>query len=266
MMNVDFTIKAYKELLVAVKRQGFSFQTVELFMSQLLEKVVVLRHDVDRLPGNSLRMARLEQELGVVATYYFRSVPESWNEGIIQEIAGLGHEVGYHYESLTTCKGNLEQAFNDFKLNLERLRKLVPVSTICMHGSPRSAWDSKDLWKIYGYESLGIAGEPYLDTDFDEVFYLTDTGRRWDGWKVSVRDKMRQQKEWVEQGLVFHSTWEIIRAAKHGKLPDRIMMTVHPQRWTDDPVAWGKELILQNTKNVVKRLVLKNRTKGTKSD
>ena len=35
--------------------------------------------------------------------------------------------------------------------------------------------------------------------------------------------------------------------------PDKVMMTVHPQRWTDDPVAWTKELIAQNIKNVVKR-------------
>lgn len=37
-----------------------------------------------------------------------------------------------------------------------------------------------ELWKRYDYKELGIIGEPYLDVDFDEVFYLTDTGRRWD--------------------------------------------------------------------------------------
>ncbi len=40
------------------------------------------------------------------------------------------------HESLTTSKGNLEKAFDAFKVNLEKLRKLVRVSTICMHGSP----------------------------------------------------------------------------------------------------------------------------------
>ena len=95
--------------------------------------------------------------------------------------------------------------------------------------------------------------EPYLDVDFDEVFYLTDTGKQWDGWKVSVRDKMPQQKEWVRQGLVFHATWDIIRAVERGDLPDRIMITVHPQRWTDNPFQWTKELISQNVKNVIKR-------------
>ena len=65
-----------------------------------MEKVVILRHDVDRLPGNALKMAGLEHGMDIAATYYFRAVPVSWDEGIIREIAGMGHEVGYHYENL----------------------------------------------------------------------------------------------------------------------------------------------------------------------
>jgi hypothetical protein len=34
-------------------------------------------------------------------------------------------------------------------------------------------------------------------------------------------------------------------------------MTVHPQRWTDDPVAWVKELVFQNVKNIMKRWMIK---------
>jgi hypothetical protein len=40
-------------------------------------------------------------------------------------------------------------------------------------------------------------------------------------------------------------------------------MTVHPQRWTDNPVAWVKELVFQKVKNVVKKVILQKRTKGT---
>ena len=100
-------------------------------------------------------------------------------------------------------------------------------------------------------------GEPYFDINFDEVFYLTDTGRRWDGWKVSLRDKVPQQEQWKEQGLVFHSTQDVIRAAQKGKLPDKIMMTFHPQRWTDRPLPWLKELVWQGVKNFGKYFLVK---------
>ncbi len=76
--------------------------------------------------------------------------------------------------------------------------------------------------------------------NFDEVIYLTDTGRRWDGWKVSVRDKMPQQVEWVKKGWVYRSTQEIIGAANAGVLPPKMMITVHPQRWTNKPGFVGE--------------------------
>jgi hypothetical protein len=174
-------------------------------------KTIILRHDVDLLPNNSLRFAEIQHEMGIKGSYYFRAVPESWDEKVIKKIADLGHEIGYHYECLTTTNGDMKAGIADFEKNLEALRKLASVNTICMHGSPKSKWDSKDLWKEYYYRDYGIIGEPYFDVNFDEVFYLTDTGRRWDGWKVSVRDKVPQQEDWVRKGLVFRSTGDIIR-------------------------------------------------------
>jgi hypothetical protein len=245
---MDFTVTQYQNLLQSLITQNYHFQTFEDFLQKPSEKTILLRHDVDLLPENSLDFAKIQASYGIKGTYYFRAVPESWDETIIKQIAALGHEVGYHYECLTTTKGDVKNGIIDFEKNLSALRSLVPVSTICMHGSPMSPYDSKDLWKHYRYQDFGIVGEPYFDIDFQKVFYLTDTGRRWDGDKVSVRDH-------VEKGfnLSFHSTDQIIEAAKKGDLPDQIMFTFHPQRWTDKPFLWAKELILQNLKNVIKR-------------
>lgn len=281
-MEKDFTMTTYGNLVARFTAFGYDFQTLSDFVEKTKSKSIIMRHDVDRLPGNALQMAQMENKAGIAATYYFRAVRESWDVEIIQKIGSLGHEVGYHYENIDTVmrgqrtRGRSQKpyavtqrvyglAYEDFKRNLERLRKLAPVSTVCMHGSPLTGVDNLALLKEFDYKGLGLVAEPYIDVDFDHVFYLTDTGRRWDGWKVSVRDKMPQQEQWVRQGLVFHSTWEIIRAAESGILPDKIMITVHPQRWTDDPVAWVKELILQSTKNIVKRWMIrygKNHQRG----
>lgn len=241
---MDFTLKKYKELLTALDDYG----------------QITLRHDVDRKPLNSLETARIERDMGWKAIYYFRSVPESWNESVILQIASLGHEIGYHYESLTTCHGDFVAAYEDFCRNLERLRALVPVSTISMHGSPRSKWDSRDLWQRYDYHTLGIKTEPYLDTDFSKVFYLTDTGRRWDGFRVSVRDKIPGfQEQWIESGLVYHTTDDIIKAVKERNFPERAMINTHPQRWTDNRWQWFVELMSQSVKNVAKRTIVKKK-------
>lgn len=242
----DFTLSQYSALLDALKVYDFHSLT--------------LRHDVDLKPENSLRTAQLEAEKEMFGIYYFRAVPESWDESIIRGIAALGHEIGYHYESLTTSDGDVDKAYEDFCKNLEALRKFVPVRSICMHGSPRSPYDSKDIWKKYDYKSLGIESEPYLDTDFSKVLYLTDTGRRWDGYKVSVRDKIPQYQDvWTARGLTFHSTEDVIDGLHRGIIPKDLMVTVHPQRWNSFGFAWCKELALQNVKNIVKRFIIKNK-------
>lgn len=245
----DFTPGKYKVLLDSLIRSGYDFQTFADFLKEPSAKSIILRHDVDKTPQNSLQFAKTQNQFNIKGVYYFRAVPESWDEKIIKDIAGLGHEIGYHYECLTTTNGNLEKGIIDFEKNLNALRKLVPVSSICMHGSPRSRHDSKDLWKKYNYRDFGIIGEPYFDLDFNKLFYLTDTGRRWDGDKVSVRDK-------VDSGinLSFHSTNEIISAANKDQLPKQVMFTFHPQRWNDNSILWAKEFVLQNIKNLAKQL------------
>jgi len=245
---MDFTVKTYQALLQSLVAQKYTFQTFEGFLASPATRSIVLRHDVDLLPHNSLAFAKIQNQAGVKGTYYFRAVPESWDEEVIKEIAALGHEIGYHYECLTTTGGDLEAGIRDFEKNLAALRRLAPVSTICMHGSPASPHDSKDLWKTYNYHGYGLIGEPYFDVDFKKVFYLTDTGRRWDGDKVSVRDRVASGYD-----LSFHQTTDIIEAANRDELPEQIMFTFHPQRWNDDKYLWTKELVLQNVKNVVKK-------------
>ncbi|MCF7822837.1 MAG: hypothetical protein K9N35_01550 [Candidatus Marinimicrobia bacterium] len=236
-----------------------SIQTFKDFLKSPNLSCLILRHDVDLLPQNSLEFAKIEAKIGVLGTYYFRAVPESWDNKTIIEIASLGHEVGYHYETMDTAKGDIDLAWDQFRYHLDKLRKLTDVKTICMHGSPRSKYDNKTLWDKYDYKTLGIIGEPYFDIDFNKVFYLTDTGRRWDGWKTSVRDKVPQQIDWVHQELVFHSTQDIIASIKADKFPNKVMMTFHPQRWHDKKIPWLKELIGQSLKNQIKKFLFVER-------
>ena len=250
---MDFTIHKYQQLLDALKDSGITFK---------------LRHDVDLKPLNSLCTAKIEHSKGLSATYYFRCVPESYDKEIILEIAKLGHEIGYHYESLTTCHGDIDAAYKDFTQNLQLLRQLAPIHSICMHGSPRSPWDSRDLWKRYDYRSLGIDHEPYFDTDFSKTLYLTDTGRRWDGFYVSLRDKIPQYQElWEKQGLVFHTTNPSISQLQEPQSVLRqsglsLLITTHPQRWNPVGLKHLMEYGSQGIKNIVKQIMVQHNNKN----
>ncbi|NLK50017.1 MAG: hypothetical protein GX294_05150 [Candidatus Cloacimonetes bacterium] len=98
----DFTLKIYGELLTNLRKAGYKFQRIEDYIQAPLDKVVLLRHDVDLRSYSALRLARFEARLGIKSTYYFRVVKQSFNPRIIRDIVKLGHEVGYHYEDLAT--------------------------------------------------------------------------------------------------------------------------------------------------------------------
>jgi hypothetical protein len=262
---MDFTLRKYTELLQKLTKNHYLFVTFEYYCLHKVEleseRFIILRHDVDLKAENSLATAKIEQSLGVAASYYFRVVEQSNKPEVIKSIAALGHEIGYHYEDMTICEGDTEKAKAHFEKQLAYFRQYYPVKTICMHGAPRSKYDGRDLWKRYDYQDFGIIGEPYFDIDFSKVFYLTDTGRRWDGFNVSVRDKVPvYQDQWIRQGLVYHSTDDILHALQNDMFPERLMLTTHPQRWTNNGFQWLKEYAVQQVKNGVKRVIVRKKS------
>jgi len=281
---MDFTYNTYRLLLTAIQRSGYSFFTFEDWCDGKAQgRYVILRHDVDLKAEHSLRTARMEAEMGIRATYYFRVVPQSNQPEVIKTIAGLGHEIGYHYEDLSLFQGDAVKATEHFERQLEHFRQFYPVRTICMHGSPTSKWDNRDLWKTNDYRKYGVIGEPYLDylnRESSESLYLTDTARRWDGDKYNIRDKSMNsdqrlvmndpQKENIDSTIPrfhnstvpqlhvssipsIHSTFDFIRWLNTKPTQSCIMITTHPQRWTNSPVEWIVEFILQNIKNKIKQ-------------
>lgn len=259
---MDFTVTTYQQLIAALREAGYAFVTLPELLVRQGEKVVCLRHDIDKRPDCALRIAEIEHQMGVSASYFVRTVPGLADTNMLQRLVALGHEIGYHYEDLVRTKGDMEKARCLFREHLQYLRTFYPVESICMHGSPRSDIDPKDLWKAVDYHEEGITVEPYLDLDYSRVFYLTDTGRRWDGYQVSVRDKIPlYQEEWNRLGLSFHSTPQLIRALREGRIaaafaaqPHSLLITTHPQRWTNAPLLWLTEYLLQHAKNSVKRM------------
>ena len=73
------------------------------------------------------------------------------------------------------------------------------------------------------------------------------------GWeKPGDKDKAKTKFD-----IKIKNTYDLINKIKNNELPDKIMMNVHPQRWTDDSFGWYKELILQSMKNQVKSMIVK---------
>lgn len=250
----DFTLRKYKELVRSFVESGWQVVTVRQYLESTPSgKVLALRHDVDEQPQNALKMAEAEKELGVNATYYFRRVTKSDHPDIIRKIAAMGHEIGYHYEDLTLSEGDVPKAIESFGRNLEYFRQYYPVKTVCMHGSSSSRFDNREIWKQVQLADYDLIGEPYLSFDFNQVFYLTDTGYAWDGGKFAVRDKVDSAFS-----LSFHRTDEVIDAVRSGQFPERSLILAHTL-WTDSLFLWTFLHLREFLRNRVKLMSKNNK-------
>ena len=253
-MEKDFTHKIYRDFLISLKEHNFQFITVEEYFTLKYNKnraFIIIRHDVDRRAKSSLKMAKIESSMGVKATYYFRTIRKTLKPDIIREIASLGHEIGYHYESLAETDGNYEKAIEDFSRNLYKLREIYPIKSISMHGRPTSKWDSRLLWRRYNYRDYGILSEPYLDIDFKKILYITDAGRAWNNELINRRDRVDSSFNFR-----FYHTDDIILNINRGVFPSKIMVNIHPEHWSEGDIEWYRVLFIRKTKNFLKKLFL----------
>lgn len=251
----DFTLKSYQSLILAFKQAGYQFQTFEEAMTIPVEgKSVVMRHDVDELAWNALKMAKVENQHGIRATYFFRIVKQSNVPEVIRQIVALGHEVGYHYEDLSLTDGDEVKAIASFEKNLSYFRTFYPVRTVSMHGSSTSKYDNRLLWECHELADYGLVGEPYLSVDFEKVFYLTDTGYAWDGGKYATRDIVENHF-----GLKFHTTQQIVNSIVKGEFPDRSLILAHTL-WTDSLLQWNWLHFREFLRNNLKLLAKNNRS------
>ena len=233
---MDFTTSKYKELLLALK-ENYKIYTVYDYLVKKPLRFVILRHDVDRRPYNALKMALIEYKLGIKSTYYFRT--STFIPKIVKSVEILGHEIGYHYETLDKANGNYEKAVKIFEKELSFMRKYVEIKTICSHGNPLTPFVNHWIWKKYDFKKYGIVGEAYLSINFNKLRYFSDTGRAWTKIKNTER-------------LI-----EILKEKRFN-----VYILAHPDKWEDNYLLWVYDLFSQKIKNLIKKRMKKGGVNG----
>jgi hypothetical protein len=96
----DFTEDGYCAALELARAHW----TFERFGTNSQKPHVLWRHDIDVSPNRALRLAELEHERGLCATYFlflhssFYNCMEPTTRDIMRQIAALGHDIGLHFD------------------------------------------------------------------------------------------------------------------------------------------------------------------------
>lgn len=249
----DFTLRTYQILLAYLIDAGYNFVTVRCYLTEeenfSQRPVVILRHDIDRRLQKSLIFADVDAGMGLSSTFYYR-FPAISHKSVIQYVANRGHEVGYHYEVMSRASGDPYQARLLFVTDLTRLRKIVVIDTVCMHGAPLSGINNLSFWDHFQFSEFDLLGEAFLS--LSGVQYFSDTGRTW-----SPEHKMRDRLSGDIKGtpsLSIQCTGDLMRYVGQFR-PNKLYLVIHPERWAE---GTGEGIILYGVDmgvNLGKRII-----------
>jgi hypothetical protein len=222
----------YGELLEGARERGYELVALEDWVARgrpSSEPTLILRHDVDQQPRAALRMAAIEESLGVSSTWYFR-----WRTARPEVIARLrdrGFGVGLHYETLTRlarARGLAEGQEPGADLVAEAREVLRgeiasfatrhgPIHSVCPHGDSAIPWIS-NAGLLRGQEpsAYGVAfdgNEAMRGTRLG--YWLTDRARADGSWKDGVRP-----------------------AALLADGVSPVLCLTHPNNWSSGPSLW----------------------------
>lgn len=206
-----YTLPHYRDILRRARQSYWLPRVRDVARALPAREFLLIRHDVDFHPWAALEMAELEHAEGVETTYYFRLHAPYYNlldarvVDVVLRIAGLGHEVGLHYEPGYFLQRGLDPIAGT-RRDIQVFEDLIgaPTHTIAQHQPAQGP-------------VLGVVSEhhpcAYQKLLVHDIPYFGDSGYHW------------------REGCI---------CTKLGALP-QIHTLIHPHSWVID-APWRDRL------------------------
>lgn len=173
--KMAFTYRWYRRFLQRMRDANYVFRR---FDDTPDAGDVLLRHDVDLSPESAVRMARIESEFNVQATYFVRVGSSLYNpferrqRGRLEEIHALGHDIGLHFSTHEYWDDEPAEIELETEIQEEQfvLDSVVPElsRTVSFHVPPK--------WTLHRAFDMRTT---YAPRYFSEIGYVADGGQRW---------------------------------------------------------------------------------------
>lgn len=176
----DFLLREIQERFASFRQYALMRDVIDLPTSP--DDRIILRFDVERDLEHHKLLARKFADTGIQGTFYFHTRRECYAADILREIAGMGHEIGFHHECIDRCGGDFDKARELFCREVDLFRRDgFELLTVCGHGEaglPKQGY--RFNWELFDrfpnlLSDLGIKGEVYLWLRDHDPLYASDT-------------------------------------------------------------------------------------------
>lgn len=174
---MKFLYNQYRSILRLLREKGYSYADYSNYGD--FDKSVILRHDVDFSPSKALKMAQIEKDAEVQATYFILLSTEFYNvfskevSEIIKQIISLGHNIGLHFDEKkyeVNDKESLEFYINKEKEILEKMLD-IEIQAVSMHRPSK--------WVLENDLQFDNIINTYSQEFFKNFKYLSDSRMNW---------------------------------------------------------------------------------------
>lgn len=138
---MEFTYKSYCSMLSLLDQCGYAVADYSDWKDK--GRCVILRHDIDYDISKAVQMARIEEDNGVVSTYFvlltsdFYNIYSANSRKKIREIVARGHKIGLHFDETAydLPVGDLDALRDKIAREIDLLEKALefPVKVVSMH-------------------------------------------------------------------------------------------------------------------------------------
>lgn len=207
---MEFTYKAYGELLALLRQQGYTFCSYH--DCQEYDRSVIVRHDIDMDIDKAVKMAQIETEMGISSTYFvlvtsnFYNIFSKENQDMLRKLHAMGHEVGLHFdEAKYDEETDLVQAMEQEATLLEQCIG-CPVRSVSMHRPSKKTLEAD--YVVKGGHIVNSYGTEF----FRNHKYVSDSRRN---WREDVQAIIKSE-EYERLHVLTHPFWydEVEQTAK----------------------------------------------------
>jgi len=234
----DFTTTNFRKLMQLAKKENYSFRTFTNFDKR--GKFVLWRHDVDFSMHRARKLARIEADENIKATYFLFLHSEFYNllekeiTDCVVDIIKTGHEIGLHFD-VSYYRINDEKSLEKYLL-LEKsiLEKIFKKEIKVFSFHILNAFTKRCKKQKYA----GLINT-YADYFRNEVEYCSDSNGYWRFKRLE--DVLRNPKINCLQVLTHPSLWQDDVMAPR----QRVMRCIKGRaektiRWYDRTLLRGK--------------------------
>lgn len=144
--------------------------------------VIFLRHDVDHSLHDAHRLAALEADWGVRATYFVQlhcplySVMDGASRSLLRAMRRMGHELGFHYD-LGYYRGPDRERARQFRRDLALFEDIAGARPLSVARHDPGAFRADEALSRAIRSSVPY--DAYAPEFFREIRYLSDSSGRW---------------------------------------------------------------------------------------